>query len=132
MDKRTYWNKYYLLNKAKIRARDNKWAREHSEIIYKSHREYRKRIRLEVITHYGSKCVCCGENKLEFLAIDHIEMNGSQQRLRTFKKKNSAGFQTHAWLRKNNYPSGFQVLCHNCNLARGFYGYCPHQVEGLA
>lgn len=31
------------------------------------------------------------------------------------------------WQRKNNYPKGFQVLCHNCNLAKGFYGKCPHQ-----
>jgi hypothetical protein len=22
---------------------------------------------------------------------------------------------------------GYRVLCHNCNLARGFYGYCPHE-----
>ena len=25
------------------------------------------------------------------------------------------------------YPPGYQVLCHNCNLAKGFYGSCPHQ-----
>lgn len=31
------------------------------------------------------------------------------------------------WLRRNNYPNGFQVLCHNCNMAKGFYGKCPHQ-----
>jgi hypothetical protein len=21
----------------------------------------------------------------------------------------------------------YRVLCHNCNTALGFYGYCPHQ-----
>ena len=23
----------------------------------------------------------------------------------------------------------FQVLCHNCNMSKGFYGYCPHEKE---
>jgi hypothetical protein len=26
----------------------------------------------------------------------------------------------------NEFPDGFQVLCHNCNLAKGYYGECPH------
>jgi hypothetical protein len=30
---------------------------------------------------------------------------------------------------KNNFPDGFQVLCHNCNMSIGLYGYCPHQTE---
>jgi hypothetical protein len=30
-------------------------------------------------------------------------------------------------LAKHGYPDTFQLLCHNCNLARGFYGTCPHQ-----
>ena len=29
-------------------------------------------------------------------------------------------------LRARGFPLGYRVLCHNCNLARGFYGYCPH------
>jgi hypothetical protein len=24
------------------------------------------------------------------------------------------------------------VLCHNCNMARGFYGVCPHEKENAA
>ena len=31
--------------------------------------------------------------------------------------------------RKNNYPEGFQVLCSNCNFAKGKYGSCPHTWE---
>jgi hypothetical protein len=34
----------------------------------------------------------------------------------------------YTWLRNQGYPNGFRTLCHNCNLARGFYGYCPHEV----
>ena len=27
---------------------------------------------------------------------------------------------------KNYYPKNLQILCHNCNMAKGFYGECPH------
>ena len=33
------------------------------------------------------------------------------------------------WLIENKFPAGIQILCHNCNLAKGFYGACPHQGE---
>jgi hypothetical protein len=36
-----------------------------------------------------------------------------------------------AWLRKHNYPEGFQVLCHNCNMGRQINGgVCPHMEAG--
>ena len=31
------------------------------------------------------------------------------------------------WIKKNNFPKGFQILCHNCNVAKGIYGECPHE-----
>jgi hypothetical protein len=27
----------------------------------------------------------------------------------------------------NGFPSGFRTLCHNCNMAKGLYGTCPHE-----
>jgi len=77
--------------------------------------------RIEVLKHYGGKCDCCGETKLEFLAIDHIGGTGSQHR------KEIGNQPLDQWLKKHNYPKGFRILCHNCNMSVGFYGYCPHQ-----
>jgi hypothetical protein len=88
-------------------------------------RKYRKINKKLVFTHYGGnppKCACCGESHMEFLAIDHINGGGNKQR-----KQGLNGHTLYAWLIKNNYPEGYRVLCHNCNLARGFYGYCPHE-----
>ena len=31
------------------------------------------------------------------------------------------------WIIENNFPKGFQILCHNCNVAKGLYGECPHE-----
>ena len=83
-----------------------------------------RRIKIQVLVHYGGnppKCACCGENYIEFLSIDHINNDGADQR----KKRTSASL--YYWLIKNNYPKGVQVLCFNCNCAKGFFGYCPHQ-----
>ena len=71
------------------------------------------------------KCACCGETRREFLSIDHIDGGGTAHR-REFRGRYASIYQ---WLRANDYPEGFQVLCMNCNSSIGFYGYCPHQRE---
>jgi hypothetical protein len=78
-------------------------------------------VRRRVLDHYGGICACCGESAYEFLAFDHINGGGVQHR-KQIKSKD-----LYIWLYSNNYPTGFQVLCHNCNNAKGFYGRCPHQ-----
>ena len=69
------------------------------------------------------RCACCGEKTYEFLSIDHIDGGGSKHRR---DMKISGGTATTEWLVRNKFPKGFQVLCHNCNMAKGFYGECPH------
>ena len=59
----------------------------------------------------------------EFLAIDHINGGGNKHR------KELKNDKLPGWLAKNNFPEGFRILCHNCNMALGFYGFCPHQKE---
>jgi hypothetical protein len=78
------------------------------------------------LKHYGEKCACCGEERKEFLSIDHINGNGARHR----KEIHRASI--YYWLIKNNFPDGFRILCHNCNQAMGIYGYCPHQKESLS
>ena len=89
--------------------------------------EYRLATRLRVLAHYsgGSMCcACCGENEVEFLGIDHMHRDGAQHRREV---RPSAIYR---WLIKHKFPPGIQVLCHNCNLAKGYYGLCPHQDDG--
>ncbi len=81
--------------------------------------------KLDVLQHYGMKCACCGEETYEFLSIDHINGGGHQHKMKI-------GNHLYRWLKKNNYPPGFQTLCHNCNAAKGFYGQCPHERERLS
>lgn len=77
-----------------------------------------------VLAHYGGKCACCGETQKEFLGIDHKDGGGSKHR----KATSYARSHICRWLVSKGFPSNFQVLCHNCNLAKGFYGACPHSL----
>lgn len=84
--------------------------------------------RQTVIAHYGEKCSCCGESIPQFLAIDHINGNGNKER----KKIKKAGSGFYKWLIDNNFPEGYQVLCHNCNMGRHLNGgICPHKQSTL-
>lgn len=86
-------------------------------------REWYRSRRREAIARYGGKCACCGESEHKFLALDHIDGGGNAHRRRVGMR---GGGGTLNWLVKNGYPPGFQVLCHNCNMAKGFWGECPH------
>lgn len=79
-------------------------------------------LRQKVLAHYGDACVCCGETNFEFLAIDHVHGGGQAHR-----REVGGGASFLRWLRDSGYPPGFRVMCHNCNMALGFYGYCPHR-----
>jgi len=70
----------------------------------------------------GAKCACCGESMLECLQLDHINNDGAEHR-----KMKMHGGRIYRLLRSQGYPPGFQVLCANCNFAKGILGYCPHQ-----
>lgn len=115
-------NKERVLFKARIAQK--KWALAHPDRIKANRYATRDKLRTDVLNAYGHKCQCCGITTKEFLAIDHINGGGAEHR-RSLAKKASA--QTmYTWLRKNNYPEGFQILCHNCNAAKSYYGGCPH------
>jgi hypothetical protein len=100
------------------------WSSHHRDLKNQRCRETHAKLRLEVLTYYSQRdlpeCVCCGEQTIAFLAIDHINGGGRQHR--------KAIHNTYEWIKKNDFPDGFQTLCHNCNQARHLQGYCPHQV----
>lgn len=111
---RAMWRKSYHKNKEK-----------HADARRQYHRDYHKKIKLEVLTYYCNStpyCQCkgCKENYIEFLTIDHINGGGNKHR------KVIGSSKIYYWLKQNNYPEGYRVLCQNCNSSLGHYGYCPH------
>jgi hypothetical protein len=74
----------------------------------------------------GYKCSCCGETEPLFLSIDHIHNDGNIERKANLYSGSGTGF--YMWLRKNSFPSGYQVLCMNCQIGKHKNGgVCPHQ-----
>lgn len=104
---------------------NRQYRAKNREAILKQSREARYQLRLTALVYYSKgdtpECTCCGETEIKFLAIDHIDGGGTIHRKATKSK-----YMMH-WLKTQGYPDGFQTLCHNCNMAKGFYGVCPHK-----
>ena len=103
-----------------------------------------KENRLKVLQYYSKHlsnsnipcCNCCGEDShIEFLTIDHIagkqEMNTEPELKQLKYTSKLSGTSLVIWIKKNNFPKGFQILCHNCNQTKGYYGKCPHEIMYL-
>lgn len=89
--------------------------------------KYNAAVKLECLVRYSSvvpSCACCGLDDTEVLSIDHIEGVGRRHR-----KETGDGSNFYRWLQKNDFPSGYRVLCLSCNFARGAYGTCPHESQ---
>lgn len=104
-----------------------KWRKENADWVKERSRIKTAETRKEVINAYGGKCRCCSEDTPEFMAIDHVYNDGAYNRRE--KKHPASGSQFYVWLKKQGFPQDrFQLLCHNCNLAKSLYGKCPHQI----
>lgn len=114
---------YYQKHKVEALLRKRKYRLEHGEEIKARSRAKTLEIKTTIINHYGKECACCGETEIKFLTIDHIEGGGTKHR----KQLGGGGQRIYRWLIKNNFPEGYQVLCWNCNCAKGLYNTCPHQ-----
>jgi hypothetical protein len=116
--------KWYYKNQEKaIQKSLERYITRDKQKYFITRHNYLLKIKAEVMSHYSKgkpKCACCGENELKFLCIDHKE--GIQGRKRRY-----SGCPFYFWLKNNGYPKGFQVLCFNCNMAKGMYGKCPHK-----
>jgi len=103
----------------------------------------RLEIRLKVLQYYSKRlsksdipcCRCCGESNIAFLAIDHIagrkKMDSEPELVKLGYSSSLISGALQRWIIANNFPKGFQILCHNCNIAKGHSkdNKCPHQKQ---
>jgi len=119
---RAYQREWNRRNKDRRNARLRARYKVQSAAMREPSRRYRQKLRRAVLEAYGGICTCCGETHHEFLTIDHPNNDGAAHR------KTLKGLSIYKWLKDENYPDGFRVLCWNCNCSRGNYGYCPHEL----
>ncbi len=87
--------------------------------------------RLNILLTYSKRhsnsdvpcCRCCGQNShTEFLAIDHIlgkkVMDTIPELVKIGYSSKLKNYLLLQWIIDNNFPEGFQILCHNCNQSK--------------
>jgi len=69
-------------------------------------------------------CFCCKLSDWKFLVLDHIKNRSKDH-------KNYSGVSMAKKLKRDKYPAGIQVLCHNCNTGKEIFGgiKCPHNLS---
>lgn len=126
-------NESYHRNKEKNRARRIKRAsiwyyKNKDRILPIKKARYQKlvaELRAQIFSRYGAKCNCCGLDDIRFLSIDHVYCGkgnsspaGDRHTLTFFKR-----------IIAEEFPKDYQVLCMNCNWAKGVYKKCPHEQD---
>jgi len=104
------------------KARRRRYANNHKARSTAYNRKQRADDFSAILAHYGNSCACCGEDEVAFLTTDHINNDGAAHR-RSINRR-----PLYRWIVKNGFPEGFQILCWNCNCAKGRVGVCPHEA----
>lgn len=108
-EKKERWNMLRRANQA-----------AHPETARAKSKRFRDKVRDLMLYAYGGACACCGENEPVFLTLDHI--------IPIKSRKRPSSHQMYMQLRKEGWPKGYQILCYNCNHAKGMNEACPHQA----
>lgn len=65
-----------------------------------------------------------------------VRYDSDRQRLclacRARRQRLHAAIRIYRAVELAGFPPTYRLLCHNCNMARGLYGTCPHEAERLA
>lgn len=124
---------WYYKNPEKARLRrkraEAKRPDHYREMKRKNMAKRRARVRYLIIGFYSHgtyRCACCGESQFDFLTLDHINGGGGREMIQLFGRR-QASSPFYFWLARNGFPSGYQILCLNCNMSKGKHGVCAHR-----
>jgi hypothetical protein len=140
--KEYYWNVvkpnnlelYGVVNSPEQMEKSRQWRERNRKEYGTGYTPYgRKRLkeryielRTKAINIYGGKCECCGENRYDMLTFDHKKKIPTKDKVKGVKLT----YDVIREYEKSGYPNEhYQLLCWNCNMSKGFYGYCPHSYK---
>ena len=103
-------NNWVVNNKTRNKKNRDAWyKRTNKTMTY-----YNNKNKEDVFNHYGNKCADCGESDSIVLSIDHLNGGGKKHR----DGLGGSGDVFYRWLKNNDYPEGFELVCRNCNWRR--------------
>lgn len=115
---------YYIKNRIFLSAKGKNYQQKIYKLnkvnILSSKKKYRERVFENVLSGYGNKCACCGEQNKEFLTLDHVNGGGAAHR----KIRHQYGIYRDVI--NGGFPSNYRILCMNCNWATRYSMVCPH------
>lgn len=94
----------------------------------KSAEQYKK-IRIDVLNLYGGKCVCCDNDNLKYLQLDHKNNDGNIERANlpaTLRGGRFFKYVLQQYKTSNKKRDDLQILCANCHNAKR-YGGCTKE-----
>lgn len=104
---------YYENNKEHIQNKTIIYQKSNPNKVKEYSKTARLNLKLGIFNHYCNndiKCNHCEESELCLLTVDHINGGGNKH-----KKEIKS---LYSWIKRNNYPEGFQILCWNCQLRK--------------
>lgn len=125
-----YHKKHYAEYRGREAAKGRLYRIANRERIRERNKTLNRQRKMIVLSHYGGtppSCACCGERGVDFLTLDHVHGRGKAHR----RELGRTGNALYQYLVSHDFPTDveFQVLCFNCNCAKGFVGKCPHQEK---
>ena len=103
-----------------VRAREKlnyaEWRAKNSDKTKLSHVKDLYYLRLSVLSYYSGgtlQCALCPESRLAALQVDHIYGGGKKHKAQLGGADGTLFFR---WLKQNNFPDGYRILCANCNI----------------
>ena len=108
--------------KSYINRRNNyKLSGKRSEITKRHH----SKKRTALLSIYGGRCECCGEDNPKFLTLEHKNGDGGLER----RTVNKISILNNA-IKKPNYDK-YTILCYNCNCSKSQNKVCCHAEFSL-
>lgn len=113
------FNCQFIKEAERMTANKENWSKEKVRA-----KRYQNKLKIKIMDHYGcGKCVECGFDDIRALSIDHTMGGGCAHRKEILEENAKIKFQDrngggghnfYRWLKNNNFPNGYQVLCMNC------------------
>jgi len=99
------------MNREEYNKYMRKWQREHPEAFNLILRRHYQKLRNEILSLLGSKCIRCGFSDIRALQIDHVHGGGTKER------KNYGSMPLYRKILKEIKAGSkdYQLLCANCN-----------------
>ena len=115
-----YQRKYREEHKAELSVWHKEYYQKNRASSLAYNKERHKSLKMQVLNQYSitqyPSCAKCGIDDVDVLCIDHINGDGAAHR-----KHIKSGNHLYTWLITNNFPEGYQVLCHNCNWKKSLW-----------